>query len=407
MSAQSSWKRSIILFLMSQTVSMFGSMLVQYAIIWHITLTTQSGAALTVSILCGFLPMLVISPFAGVWADRYDRKRLVVISDATIAFVTLVMAISFFLGQASLWQMFAVLALRAFGGGVQSPAVNALIPQIVPPEHLTRVNGLNGSIQAAVTIVTPMLAGALLSFASIESIFFIDVGTAAIAIAILTLLLKIPSREKPASIGKVRYFADIAAGIGYIGKHRFIRSLFTYCGILYVFVAPLAFLTPLQVTRSFGDDVWRLTAIEVAFSGGMMVGGLLISLWGGFKKKAHTVILSIVVMSIGTFALGTTRSFWVYLAFMALEGIAMPLFNTPFTVLIQQHVREDYLGRVFSVFGMITGSVMPLAMLVFGPIADRLRIEWLLMGSGIAMLATGTLMLASKVLVGDHHPDTV
>jgi DHA3 family macrolide efflux protein-like MFS transporter len=75
--------------------------------------------------------------------------------------------------------------------------------------------------------------------------------------------------------------------------------------------------------------------------------------------------------------------------------------------LIQQHVREDYLGRVFSVFGMITGSVMPLAMLVFGPIADRLRIEWLLMGSGIAMLATGTLMLASKVLVGDHHPDTV
>ena len=117
-------------------------MLVQYAIMWHITLTTQSGVIMTISILCGFIPTLVVSPFAGVWADRFDRKRLIILADAMIALVTLGMAVSFHLGVNSLWQLFAVLAIRAFGAGIQPPAVGAMLPQIVPPESLMRGNGI-------------------------------------------------------------------------------------------------------------------------------------------------------------------------------------------------------------------------------------------------------------------------
>lgn len=131
-------------------------------------------------------------------------------------------------------------------------------------------------------------------------------------------------------------------------------------------MAPAAFLTPLQVTRSFGDDVWRLTAVEIAWSIGMMVGGGIIASWGGFPNKIHTMTFASLLMGICTFALGVVPVFWVYLLFMAIFGISMPIFNTPTTVLLQEKVDEGYLGRIFGVFGMISTSMMPIGMLIFG-----------------------------------------
>lgn len=360
---------------------------------------------MTVSILCGFIPTLIISPFAGVWADRFDRKRLIVFADALIALVTLGMAILFYLGQDAIWQLFAVLLIRSFGTGIQTPAVSALLPQIVPQEKLTRVNGLNGSVQSLVTIVTPMLSGALLTLSPIQSIFSIDVVTAAIAIVILSFFLKIPIHEKAKEHQEFSYFSDMRDGISYINNHGFIKVLFAFCAAFFVFVTPLAFLTPLQVTRSFGSDVWRLTAIEVAFSGGMMLGGLLIASWGGFANKLHTMAFSTIITGLATLALGIIPIFWIYLAFMAVIGISMPLFNTPFTVLLQQKVEEGYLGRVFGVFTMISSSVMPLSMLVFGPLSDAIEIEWLLLVTSVLMTILGWAMLGNKKLVAAGAPD--
>jgi DHA3 family macrolide efflux protein-like MFS transporter len=397
--SEQSWKKQAALFLVSQNISLFGSMLVQYAIMWHITLTTQSGVMMTISILCGFIPTLIISPFAGVWADRFNRKRVIVISDAIIAIATLGMAISFALGFDAMWQLFAVLVIRSFGTGVQTPAVSALLPQIVPPEQLTRVNGIQNSIMSVVTIASPMLSGALLVVSPIQHIFLIDVSTAAVAIGILLLFLHVQSPERTIPEGPISYLNDLRDGIHYIQKHDFIHILFAYCALFFVFFAPVAFLTPLQTTRSYGPDVWRLTAIEVAFSGGMMLGGLLIATWQGFSNKLHTMVFSLIVSGVCIVALGLTPPFWLYLAGMALMGITMPLFNTPFTVLLQQKVDEQYLGRVFSVFTMISSSAMPLAMLAFGPLADIIQIEWMLLITGALLAGEAFLMLRNKRLM--------
>jgi DHA3 family macrolide efflux protein-like MFS transporter len=397
--SEQSWKKQATLFLVSQNISLFGSMLVQYAIMWHITLTTQSGVMMTISILCGFIPTLIISPFAGVWADRFNRKRVIVISDAIIAIATLGMAISFALGFDAMWQLFAVLVIRSFGTGVQTPAVSALLPQIVPPEQLTRVNGIQNSIMSVVTIASPMLSGALLVVSPIQHIFLIDVSTAAVAIGILLLFLHVQSPERTIPEGPISYLNDLRDGIHYIQKHDFIHILFAYCALFFVFFAPVAFLTPLQTTRSYGPDVWRLTAIEVAFSGGMMLGGLLIATWQGFSNKLHTMVFSLIVSGVCIVALGLTPPFWLYLAGMALMGITMPLFNTPFTVLLQQKVDEQYLGRVFSVFTMISSSAMPLAMLAFGPLADIIQIEWMLLITGALLAGEAFLMLRNKRLM--------
>jgi len=155
---KSNWKRNIVLYLAGQTVSLFGTALVQYAIMWHITLTTQSGLMMTVSILCGFLPTFLLSPFAGVWADRFNRRLLIVAADAGIAAFTLALAVLFWLGYDDIWLLFLISAIRAIGSALQTPAVGAILPQMVPEDQLTRINGINGSIQALITLVAPMVS---------------------------------------------------------------------------------------------------------------------------------------------------------------------------------------------------------------------------------------------------------
>lgn len=398
------WKRDIILFLSSQTVSLFGSALVQYAIMWYVTLTTKSGLMMTLFIICGFIPTFLLSPFAGVWADRYNRKYLIMIADAMIAFVTLVLAITFLLGYKEPWLLFVIAAVRALGAGIQTPAVAAILPQIVPEDKLTRVNGINGTLQALMMFVAPIVSAGLLTYASIEFIFFIDVVTAAIAISTLLLFLKIPLHQKATDQQTTSYLDDFKQGLRYIKDHSFLKPFFIFFAFFFVLMAPAAFLTPLQVARSFGDDYWRLTAIEIAFSIGMMAGGAIIASWGGFRNKVYTMALANMVMGACTLLLGVVPIFWVYLAFMGIFGLAMPLANTPTMVLLQERVDPNYMGRIFGVFGMISTSMMPIGMMIFGPLADVVRIEWLLLGTGVLIIVLALLFVSNKALVEAGKP---
>ncbi|ASJ56988.1 MFS transporter [Brevibacillus formosus] len=398
------WKKNIILFLSSQAISLFGSFFVQYAMMWYITLNTQSGIMMTLYIICGFIPTFLLSPVAGVWADRYNRKLLIIYADALIAFATLILAVVFLMGYNATWLLFLMAAIRAVGAGIQTPAVGAILPQIVPSDQLTRMNGINGSLHAVIMFVSPMVSAALLTMSTIEMIFFIDVITAMLAIGTLLFFLKIPLHEKASEIQKTSYFSDFKEGLIYIKNNDFLKKFFLFFAFFFILMAPAAFLTPLQVTRSFGDEVWRLTAIEIAFSVGMMAGGGMIASWGGFTNRVHTMTFASFIMGACTLALGIIPNFWIYLVFMALFGVAMPIFNTPTMVLVQEKVNENYLGRIFGVFGMISTSMMPMGMLIFGPIADVVKIEWLLVATGLFILILAMLLGKNKVLIQAGKP---
>ena len=401
---EENWLRNIILFLSSQSISLFGSSLVQYTIMWHITLTTESGLMMTLYIICGFIPTFILSPIAGVWADRYNRKMLIILADGLIAAATLTLAILFSMGFDAIWLLFVMAAIRAVGTGIQMPAVGAILPQIVPKDKLTKVNGVNGSIQAIIMFISPMVSAALLGLTTLENIFFIDVITALIAIVTLLFFLKIAVHEKAKEKQTTSYFSDFKLGLQYVNSHAFLKKFFIFFAVFFVLMAPASFLTPLQVTRSFGDDVWRLSAIEIAFSIGMMIGGGVIASWGGFQNKIKTMALASVIMGVCTLALGVVPLFWIYLAFMGLFGVAMPIFGTPGTVLLQEKVEEAYLGRVFGVMGMISTSMMPLGMLIFGPIADFIDIEWLLVGTGILIIVLAIFLGRNKDLIEAGKP---
>ena len=397
------WKKDTALFLTSQIISIFGTSLVQYAIMWYITIKTQSGVMMTISIICGFLPTFFLAPFGGVWADRFDRKKLIILSDAMIALTTLATAIVFWMGYEAIWLLFFMSAMRAIGSAVQSPAVGAFLPQFVPEDKLMRVNGINGSIQSVIMLISPMISGALMTLSPMTTIFMIDVVTAAIAISVL-LTLKVEPHARALEKGKIDYFKDLKEGVNYVVGHDYIRRFFIFIAFFHFLITPVATLTPLQVTRSFGNDIWRLTAIEIAFSIGMLAGGILMSAWGGFKNRVHTMAFSTFAIGALIAFLGITPNFWVYIATMALSGITLPLFTTPSTVLLQEKVEESYLGRVFGVMTMIYSVMMPFGMIIFGPLADVIDIEWLLIFTGSAIFLQGFFLTGSKQLIAAGEP---
>ncbi|MDR1565354.1 MAG: MFS transporter [Oscillospiraceae bacterium] len=395
------WKRNASFFIIAEFISMFGSMLVQHAITWHITLQTKSGLIMTLFTCAALLPMVLISPLAGVWADRYNRKSLIIISDASIALVTLLLIIAYFLGWGSIGLLLVAVVVRSFGQGIQQPAVSAIIPQIVPQESLARFNGIQGSVQSFTMFAAPMAGGVLLSFLPIEYIFIIDVATAAVGIAVVLLFVNVTAlaEVQKAAAGLRAYLHELREGLSYINKTKWLKLLVIYGAFFSFFISPAAMLTPLQVARSFGSDVWRLTAIEVAFSVGMMAGGVIISIWGGFKNKTYTMIAACFACGVTTILFGVIPNFWVYMGVMLFCGITVPFFNTPAMTIMQTKIEPQLMGRVFSVDNMLSSLAMPLAMALFGPLGDTLSIELLLIVTGVIVFASGFVLLGLKPLI--------
>ncbi|HOA24349.1 MAG TPA: MFS transporter [Aggregatilineales bacterium] len=391
------WQRRVALFLSSQSLSLFGSALVQYAIIWHITLTTQSGAMLTIATLAAFLPQIVISLFAGVWADRYSRKMLIMASDALTAVSTLILGVFFALGYQELWLIFVVIGIRSIGAGIQLPAVNAFLPEIVPQDKLIRVNSLNGTIQPIFMIAAPVIAAAMLSVTSLENIFFVDVVTATLAIVLLAVL-KSPVQARALAQQATSYFDDLRAGLSYVGQSSTLKTLFVFYGFIFFLIAPVVFLTPLHVAREFGEEIWKLTANEVTWFAGSIIGGFLMTAWGGFKSHFRTLGLASMVWAVLFVGLGLSNVFVLYLVFMFLAGFPMPVWHAASTTLLQEIVEPHMHGRVFGFQQILSTAIMPLGMAFFGPIADVVSIELLLVVSSALLAVPGAWIFFNRGL---------
>lgn len=372
--------QKVIRFLSAQTISLFGSSLVQYAIVWHITLTTSSGKMLTISTLCGFVPQILIALFAGVWIDRYDRKKMIMLADSAIALSTLVLALAFLAGYKNIWFLFAVLIVRSAGTGIQTPAVNAMIPQLTEPENLMKVNSIYSTLSSLMMFLSPAISGAILSIKPLETTLFIDVITAVIGVGI-TATIQVPPYEKKrgaveSSISQMR------EGFAYLKEHSFIKRLLIMQITILILISPSAFLTPLMVSRTFGPEVWRLTASEMTYSLGMVSGGIIMTSWGGFKKKMHTTLLAGAVYGAIMIGLGSANVFFLYLFFNAMIGITSPCYNTPITSSIQEKVEPSMLGRVFSLMQISTSCALPLGMVIFGPLSDVIPVGTILVTAG-------------------------
>lgn len=402
------WKKRVVIFMTGQTVSMFGSFLVQYAIMWHLTITTKSGVVLALAAVFGFLPQAIVSIFAGVWADRVNRRAMIIVSDSVIALSTLGLALLMLSGISDLWLIYLVMAVRSIGAGVQMPAVSALLPQIVPTDKLMRINGINSSIQSAIGLLAPIAAAAVYSTMSIVSVFFIDVATAVIGIGLLATIA-VPTLDRAANDEKPSYFTDLKDGISYIFSHDLVRWVMGIFGIVFLLTVAPSNLAPLMIARNFGAEVWKLTVFEVSFSIGMALGGALVAIFAKKFSRIGMIIGTSIFFGILAVALGFTTNLVIFYVLFFIIGVAVPSFFTSAMTLLQETVEPERQGRVFGFVGIVIAVAMPLGMSVLGPLADVFAVESLLIATGSAMVvvaAAAVLLPAGRRAIVAAHAST-
>ena len=338
--------------------------------------------------VCALMPQVLISLFGGVWADRYNRKYLIMISDGFIALATTLIALAFLLGYQKLGLLLAASVIRSLGAGVQIPAVTAAFPQLVPRENLTRIQGINQTLGSISMLASPAVGGLVLNAVGILGAFCVDIVTAILAISIMAV---IKLDKAPRSTDQAPFWRELKEGLAYTFGVRGLR-LIIICGVFaFLLITPAAFLSTLMVERSFGGEIWRLTANEILWASGTILGGIFVALKKQFHNKTKTIAISVVAHGIFFGLLGVSWNFTSYLIFMGLAGCFMPIMTTAQTVYMQEISSPNLLGRVISVWQFFTASAMPVAILFFGPLADIIKIEYIMIASGILLALTGLI----------------
>ena len=400
---QITWKRQAMLFLISQCITLFGSTLVQMAIVWYVTIQTSSGVWVAAFTVCSYLPQFLVSFVAGVWADRHSRKKLIIGADSLIALVTflMVLAIPHITDKTIiLYSLLAMSVIRSFGAGIQTPAVNAVIPQLVPEDQIMRFNGINATMQSVIQFAAPAAAGALLTINTLSSTLLIDIATAIVGIGLLSAVM-IPKQAIQSTETSV--LKDMKIGIKYTLSDKLIGKVLTVYGLFIFLCVPAGFLSQLFVSRVYGETYWYLTAVELAGFIGMVAGGILMSIWGGFKSRVTTMSVGLIAFGSLAIGMGLSKQFALYLSLMIIYGVAITMVQTATTTLIQEKAEMSMQGRVFGLLGAMYSGFLPVGMAIFGPMADEISLQWIMIGSGIALIALSIFVGTNKEMRLSYH----
>jgi len=386
------WKTRFFTIWGGQALSIIGSQLVQFALIWYLTVQTGSATVLATASLVGLLPNVILGPFIGTLVDRWDRRRIMLVSDTVIMLVTIGLAVLFALDVVEVWQIYVVLFIRALFGSFHSNAMVASTSLMVPVELLTRIQGINQMLNGGLNVISAPLGALLLGVLPMQAILAIDVFSALFAIVPL-LFMRIPQPERHTAItaddGQETIWQGVKSGLRYVisWPGLLIVSLMTV-GINFTII-PAFSLMPLLVKETFGGSAIHLGWVESAMGIGMFVGGALLGAWGGFKRNIVTSMLGLMGMGLGTlvFAVAPSTALWLVVIGSLLVGIMTTMTMGPFYAMIQTIVEPDMQARIFSLLNSVGSAMVPIGLLVAGPVADRFSIQvWFLFGGLLCIL---------------------
>jgi DHA3 family macrolide efflux protein-like MFS transporter len=397
------WQPRFFSIWIGQAISLLGSMLVQFALIWWLTQETGSARVLAVATLVGVLPTVFIGPFAGTLVDRWNRRLVMIAADGLIALATLALFLLYRAGVLEVWHVYLAMAFRATMGAFHWPAMQASTSLMVPESQLTRVSGLNQTLHGAMNIISPPLGALLLASLQLGGVLIVDVATAAMAIAPL-LVFNVPQpKARPVAAGAApaSVLADLKTGLRYVIGWPGLFGIMILAMFINFVTVPAFSLMPILVTKHFGGAAPQLAGLESAWGIGVVAGGLLLSVWGGFQRKVLTSLIGVVCGGVGMAMLGLipAGAFPLALAAFFFVGVTNPIINGPFFALLQSRVAPDMQGRVMSLVGSASQAMMPLSLLVAGPVADAVGVRsWYLVG-GILMALMGLGALAVPAIM--------
>jgi len=376
-----------------QAVSLLGSQLVQFALIWWLTQETGSATVLALASLVGLLPQVILGPFVGVLVDRWNRRLTMLFADILVAVATLTLAYLFSTGAVQLWHIYSLLLVRALGGAFHWPAMMASTTLMVPDDKLTRIQGLNQTLNGAMNIAAAPLGALLLAILPLQGILAIDMVTAIFAVVPL-IFIHIPQPERKSEISgleelKGSYWDDLREGLRYVLTRRALIILMGLAMLVNAVLSPVFSLIPLLVKEHFAGTAWHFGAIEAAAGIGMLTGGVVLSLWGGFKRRVSTTLVGLVCLGLSIFLLGMmpANMFILAVAMAVLAGFMIPMIDGPLLAILQAIVAPEVQGRVFTLLASLSKAMAPLSLIIAGPVADLIGIRsWFIVGGFVTLI---------------------
>jgi DHA3 family macrolide efflux protein-like MFS transporter len=381
-----------------QAFSLLGSQLVSFAIIWWLTQTTGSATVLATASLVGLIPQVVLGPITGALVDRWSRRLTMIFADGLIALATVVLALLFATGRVQIWQLYALLFFRSVCGGFHWPAMQASTSLMVPKEQLARIQGLNQMLQGGMNIASAPLGALLLSWLPMQGILAIDVSTAMLAIIPLFFFpvpqpLRLDLQAETQASTSV--WQDLLAGFKYVWGWPGLMLIGIMATVINFLLTPAFSLLPILVTKHFNGQAIQLATLE-SFSGiGFIVGGLVLSAWGGFKRRIFTSLVGLLAMGAGCLVMGLLppSAFVIAVATMLFLGIINPIVNGPLLAAVQAAVAPEMQGRVFTLINTMAAGMSPIGLIIAGPISDKLGVQtWFIIG-GIVTCLMGVVSL--------------
>lgn len=404
-----SMTRFAIVFI-GQTFSLFGSRLVQFALVWWLTMESGSASVLAFASIMAILPQVLLGPFAGTLVDRWNRRTILMVSDGLIALAVVVLALLFAQGSVQVWHIYVLMAARSLGGAFQWPAMQASTSLMVPEEHLSRISGLNQSLQGLANIVAPPLGALLLELMPVQNILAIDVSTAILAIGPL-LFIPIPQLKREASAeGRPSVLTDLREGFRFVWGWKGLMMIVGMALVINLLTSPAFSLLPILVTNHYNGGAIELAWFQSANGVGMIAGGILLGVWGGFKSRIRTAMSAMIIMGGGllifSFLPGDALLLGVGLLFVF--GTMNSIANASFFALLQATVPADIQGRVFTMMMSLIMSMTPVGLALAGPVADLfgLRIWYTVAGVVMMIMSVGALFVPTIRQLEEKSPNS-
>lgn len=384
------WKQNFFTIWTGQALSQLSSSVLQFAIVWYLTDKTGSAMILAAAMMMGFLPQGILGLFIGVFIDRFNRKRIMIISDLFIAAASFMMVVAGWFGNLSVELILVVLLLRSIGSAFHTPCLQAVTPQIVPSDQLTRCSGYSQALESVSQILSPVIAAVLYNAWSLSGIIFLDVIGALLAVFTLVITV-IPELQQDEDRGKIQVFREAKEGFYALRTKKGMLGLVLIGSLYTLALMPTSALFPLMSMSYFNGTSTNASIVEVVFSIGLLFGSLVLSKWGGSKNRVYTIVGSFLLMSFSLFVSGILKpdGFAVFVVCAWLMGVSGPFYWGMYTPLLQSNFEAKYLGRVLSLSSSIRLLSGPIGLSVSGVLAERYGVEkWFLVASGLVLLAS-------------------
>lgn len=385
------WKITFFTIWSGQAVSLLGSQLVQFALVWWLTQTTGSATVLATATLVAMLPQVIVGPLAGAVVDRWSRRWVMIAADSLSALAVVALALLFWSGQVQIWHVYALMFLRSVTGSFHWPAMQASTTLLVPKEHFSRIQGLNQMLQGLMNIGAAPLGALLLGLLPMQGVLSIDILTALVAVLPL-LFIAIPQPERstaPAGEPSPSLVGEMKAGFRYVWAWTGLMLIAAMATIINLLLTPAGSLQPILVTRHFGGGAFQLAWLESAWGVGVVTGGLALGVWGGFKRRVLTSMMGLVILGLTVLGVGLVPANAFPLAVFLLFGMGFsnPIVNGPLFAVVQAVVAPEMQGRVFTLINSLASAMSPLGLIIAGPLADRFGVQaWYLVGGVITLL---------------------